>query len=117
MNQNHKIQLLDDENLIIDSSESTCEFANVELANLKDEDDEIPRFGLNESILIVASIAELMKEQKAFGNVKLLEDFFAIKPNHPSDKVLLEETNQLKRQRTMQIAWPRNKHLATMSYR
>ena len=117
MNQNHEIQSLDDENLINDSSESTCESTDVELANLEDEDDEIPRLDLEESISIVVSIAELIKEQKAIGNVKFLEVYFANKPNHSSDKILLEEINQRKRQRTMPMTWSRNKHPATVYYK
>ena len=89
----------------------------MELANLEDEDDEIPRLDLEESISIVVSIAELIKEQKAIGNVKFLEVYFANKPNHSSDKILLEEINQWKRQRTMPMTWSRNKHPATVYYK
>ena len=110
---------------ISSSSDSNCsedDLANFEEndgenTDLRDKHNNTPQNDLKEGTCTFNAIGALLEEQEAIGNHKFLEVYFNHKSNLESNRILPNEINQRKRQRTMPATWSRNKHLATMYYK
>ena len=107
-------------------SGSENNFSNNEDVNLEDEgensgleesDDGLQQLDLKEDVSTIKAIGVLLEEQLEIGNNKFLEVYLNNKSDVESDRTLIDEIQQRKRQRTMPATWSRNKHPATMYYK
>lgn len=89
---------------------------NVEESVDLDSNDEMAQT-FDSEIATLNSITEIVNQQRSIGNAKFLEVYFKGRRDIASDKTLVDEIAQIKRQRTMPKTWSRYKHPAAAYFK